>query len=1070
MSNSITVLCTLQQKLRFTALRRGTLYSSVILILFIIALLPTFSTLYASEDIGSANMTADLPPILNRPANLPRSLFPFRSYSADSGLGNLAIRRIVQDSTGFLWVGTEDGLYRYNGDRFTRFDYDNGLPSTWITDLLAIPKGGLLVCTPQGLASQKGGRFETFKEASGLPDGACNAITRDDQGVIWVAHKDGLYFKPVTADRFRRLNNFPIGPANAVVALPKPSSYIFAASKDLVFRVDNYSIKSCLPVIPGSVEPIDSLAADGSGRIWAQSARRLYSLVPGASRFQDESAELPTISSGGVLSTDSAGRLWVPTDEGMSCRIGNTWRHFGSKDGLPTEWTQYIFEDREKSLWIGGLGVHRLVGRGAWTSWTRNQGLPSDTVWDIYRSRRGDLWVATDKGLCRATPQEWNVIPGTEKSVVRRIHEDSNGFLWLALVPGAILRFDPESGEIIRYGNLQGVTGARVLFLEEDRNGQLWAATDGAGLLRYRPEHDDFIREEVPRGTPDETFRCILRDSKGRLWVTGEHGLLLRNNGMWRRFGKDEGLKRNHISYITETHTGDLWLSYFEALGIARFQLNGNTLQVLENRDKKHGLSSEKVYMLGEDLNGDLWVGTGNGIDVFSEKVVRHYTKGNGVAGDDINAMAFWVEANGSCFIGTSSGLSMYRSHVDLDQTQLPTPIFLSADLNNHPLIPGTGITQNFSHQFNTLKVEFAVLSYMHESQIEYEVRLKGLDPEWHKTRNREPRYPGLTPGSYAFQVRSRLGSGPWSEASIAFEIQQPWWRTWPAIAAWLMLIASAVFAGFRWRLQRLSKRTHQLENLVSARTIELAIANADLERLSITDPLTGMKNRRFLEFSIAEDLARVRRSFQYFKGEWHSSRDEGSSIGFLLVDLDHFKEVNDRFGHATGDRVLRQMSGVFSTVVRESDTTVRWGGEEFLVIARNSRGNDSAILADRIRKQVESTVFSVNDEETVRLTCSVGFSTWPFFRHDPDALGWQDILGLVDRCLYLAKNSGRNAWIGVMAQPDYRDHVESGMLNDFRSAEAKGIIRIQSSAASAFSGQQYTYPPNKTTESRTFH
>jgi two-component system sensor histidine kinase ChiS len=227
-----------------------------------------------------------------------------------------------------------------------------------------------------------------------------------------------------------------------------------------------------------------------------------------------------------------------------------------------------------------------------------------------------------------------------------------------------------------------------------------------------------------------------------------------------------------------------------------------------------------------------------------------------------------------------------------------------------------------------------------------------------------------------------------------------------------------------------------------------LAMANADLERLSITDPLTGLKNRRYLEFSIGEDLARVRRSFQAEEGEWQDRREDSAGITFLLVDIDHFKTVNDQFGHAVGDRVLSQMGAVLSSAVRESDTIVRWGGEEFLIIARNSRQGDSSILSDRVRKRVESTPFAVTDDRRIRLTCSIGFASWPFFKHEPDALGWEVVLGLADRCLYLAKNSGRNAWLGVAIRPDYRGRADYALLNDFVSAESAGILEIQSSAS----------------------
>lgn len=275
-------------------------------------------------------------------------------------------------------------------------------------------------------------------------------------------------------------------------------------------------------------------------------------------------------------------------------------------------------------------------------------------------------------------------------------------------------------------------------------------------------------------------------------------------------------------------------------------------------------------------------------------------------------------------------------------------------------------------------------------------------------------------------------------------------WSAWSGSIVLLALTAGIVFAVFRWQQRRFRKKTHQLENLVSARTIELAIANADLERLSITDPLTGLKNRRFVEFSIAEDLARVRRSFQCVHGEWQTIGEEAASINFLLIDIDHFKNVNDQYGHPAGDRVLRQMGALFSSMVRESDTTVRWGGEEFLIIARNPKGNDAAILAERIRNRVESTPFAIGDQKTVPLTCSIGFASWPFFRREPDAIGWQEVIGLADRGLYIAKNGGRNAWNGLCARPEYKGKITSSLLNDLAMAEKKGILRIQSSTSSA--------------------
>ena len=1011
------------------------------------ALLGCLVLLVLSISAGIPGLSADAPAMVpsllfERPSGLPPGRFPFRTYGTELGLDNLAVRRIAQDRAGFLWVGTEDGLYRYDGDRFGRFDYRHGLPSTWINDLLTTPEGDLWVCTPQGLARGQGERFELMTDkGNGIPPGGCNAVAQDSSGIVWVARQDGLFYS--SGSRFVHFEMWPARDVTALCPLRAPSSGIMAGAEGEIATIEGMRVEDRVRIRPDWTEPVDSIAADAQGVVWVQSARRLFRFEPGTTEVCSEQKDLPPVSSRGILSIDRSGRLWVPTDEGASCRIGQGWRHIGPADGLPTDWARYVFEDREESLWIGSLGLHRLVGRGAWSSWTRGDGLPSDTVWDVHRTRRGALWVATDKGLCLATPRGWKVLRGTERTVVRRVHEDVLGRLWLGLVPAGILLYDPSTGSTARFGPAQGVAGRRVLCLEEDLTGQLWAATDGGGLLRYDPRLKRFAREDVPGGTPHETFRFIMRDRSGRILAAGENGLLVRSGGQWRRFTQRDGLLRDHVSYITGTARGDFWVSYFEPMGVVRIRLQGDRLELIEQIETSRGLTSEKVYLLGEDHSGNLWVGTGKGVDVFSTDRVVHFSKGDGLAGDDIDAMAFLVEPDGSVFIGTSSGLSLNRDEHGHNRPGAPAPLFLTGGI--HPSNPNVGGERPVIHQNNTFRLRFASLSFLNEQQLEYEAKLSGVDSEWRRTRTGEAFYPRLLPGTYTFETRARVGSGPWSQpTSYSFHIRPQWWDTWPARIGMILLAAVAIGGGFQWRLRRLRERNRSLEKLVGARTQALAAANAALERLSITDPLTGLKNRRFVELSIAGDIAQARRLLGDSKaGGRRLTGARAADLVILLVDLDHFKQVNDRLGHYAGDRALRQMGAVLSAAVRETDTVVRWGGEEFLIVARGSRIDDAPVLAERIRSDVEATSFELGGRQPERLTCSIGFASWPFCRDDAESMDWETVVKVADRCLYASKRSGRNGWVGVRAASVDAPSLTAEGLEDLPAAAAAGKVEV---------------------------
>ena len=228
--------------------------------------------------------------------------------------------------------------------------------------------------------------------------------------------------------------------------------------------------------------------------------------------------------------------------------------------------------------------------------------------------------------------------------------------------------------------------------------------------------------------------------------------------------------------------------------------------------------------------------------------------------------------------------------------------------------------------------------------------------------------------------------------------------------------------ANLSGRRRRDAERRRSLERQVVERTSELALKNRDLqdaigkvELASVTDTLTGLRNRRFLVNNIDRELALVDRYYEDLRRHPETTVKETQPDTLLLIfDLDGFKGVNDTYGHAAGDRVLLQITELLEASCRESDTIIRWGGDEFLIVARRTHRKSAEDLAERLRASVAVHQFELGLGKIVHLTCSIGFAFYPFLRRFPKALSWEQINAIADRALYVSKKSNRDAWVGI--------------------------------------------------------
>ncbi len=294
---------------------------------------------------------------------------------------------------------------------------------------------------------------------------------------------------------------------------------------------------------------------------------------------------------------------------------------------------------------------------------------------------------------------------------------------------------------------------------------------------------------------------------------------------------------------------------------------------------------------------------------------------------------------------------------------------------------------------------------------------------------------------------------------SVPLRVEFPLWETWWAYTLYAAAVIIATLGFVRRQQRKLieeAEYSHRLEQEVRQRTDELKIRNSDLkeanEKLqlaSTTDALTGLRNRRFLFDQIGKDVDLVLR--HYRDGTETMKPGGNNDLMFLMVDLDNFKPVNDSCGHEAGDLLLCQIRDVLLEACRYSDDVIRWGGDEFLVVARDTNRKFAATLAERIRSSLANRVFPVGDGQVARCTASIGYASYPFIKDQPELLQWEEVLGVADSAMYEAKQK-RNAWVGIegVDWDGTSDELYSAIKLNPGKLAADGLIRAVESVEEA--------------------
>jgi signal transduction histidine kinase/ligand-binding sensor domain-containing protein/CheY-like chemotaxis protein/HPt (histidine-containing phosphotransfer) domain-containing protein len=764
----------------------------------------------------------------------PAPTLRFEHLSVDDGLAQESVLAIVQDPDGFMWFGTQSGLSRYDGYRFTNFRNVVGDPKTlannWVRVLHVDPKGRLWIGTDGGLDRYEpvSGTFRHFLPDEPAKRGNGNrhirAILDDGRDGLWIATADGLQHFDIASGRFDTWHH--------------------------------------VPGVPGSLasDKLTALARGRDGHLWIGTAAGLDSLDPDRMHFRHH----PSPRGGKydfvqALMVDAGQGLWVGSMGGLERlplgQKGNL-RTFGADEGIPPGEISVLYEDAERQVWVGShdRGLYRwLPALGRFERHphriTDPYSLGDNQVTALYGDRVGTFWVGTwYGGVSRADMGGGGfsrIVRGDdtplslEDNKVRGIAPDGNGRLWLA-TNGGLHLFDPATGDdrAWRLAPLEaGITGdgmatsvavahdggvwlgtrnglarfdprtqaftRRVLSADDvdanyvrnvqvTRDGTIWAASRG-GLHRIDPhtgklttyQHDPAVGASLA----DNIVRPMLEDRHGRFWVGTFDGLDLldRATGKFRHFRHDPddpgSLSHDEVHYLLEDRRGDLWVG--TAVGLNRMVFAPDGTPRFQRYTVRDGMADDVVAAMQEDLDGFIWVSTTSGLHRLdpASGAWRNYNATDGtIEGAYFDASALRV-ADGTLYFGGNNGITAFNPRALHDNLIAPRAVITGLQIFGQPWQdqrPGmlAGPIERLSRitltpQDSVFSLEFSALHFAAPARNRFAYRLVGFDEEWIgvDAGKRFATYTNLDPGTYTFQVRAANKDGVWSDGAATLEV-----------------------------------------------------------------------------------------------------------------------------------------------------------------------------------------------------------------------------------------------------------------------------------------------------------
>jgi PAS domain S-box-containing protein len=780
----------------------------------------------------------------------------FTHLTTTDGLANSHVEVIFQDSRGFMWFGTRDGLSRYDGYRFITYrhnpDNPNSLMGNNISDIIEDDQGRLWISGGGGVTLFDP-RLERFTP---LPlDSPKSVITlfRAGNGLIWLGTATGelLCVEPTTQH---------ITPYQLSGDTPDDFSYriwdiiedrnghlwLAASSVLMQFDPQTEQVDRYTPADgPGEIR---SLYEDEDGYIWF-SGLTLHKLDPASKTITTYPASLDSMP---IVQTmvDQNQQMWLATLLGLfrfDLRTEQFTGHFTHNptdpNSLSSDRTFSLFEDQAGLIWIGteNAGLNLLDPRQSQFTYYRHDpdnpdSLGAARVTSLVGDASGLVWLGADTSLDRFDPVSGQIdhyypsLPITPTpNGISALYQDEVGQVWFGLA-NELYRFNPDSAQFTAYqppGSRVDGPPNPITTIYQDKTGLLWVGRQRGGFFSFDPHTGTFQPSDIGL----DNVQAIYADAAGGLWLAyaGE----LSRFDLQRQQLDHYQAPYEQVNALYQDPAGQVWAAAMD--GLYRFNPVTDSFTAYTDRA---GLPSNRVMAILPDQAGNLWFSTSQGLSRFNlqTETFRNYDVSDGLQGNEFVAGAAWQAPNGRMYFGGEYGLTaFYPNHIE-DTPYQPPVVLTEARLFNEPLTIGENspLSQaiNFTDQltFNydqsIISFEFAALSYAAPHKTRYRYKLDGFEDDWNEVGSdrRFATYTHLPAGDYVFRVQGSNESGVWSEQEVALNITilPPWWETaWFRVAAFVALVG-LLYGGYRWRVYTIEQYNHQMEVQVAKRIQEL--------------------------------------------------------------------------------------------------------------------------------------------------------------------------------------------------------------------------------------------------------